>query len=97
MTKKELLRIAWDAYSVETVPATFEDLFTKDLFTKQEELRVDIDSLLGDGLLAFILREIWETADEEDPDIMIESAVVTMRRAMEDVERVFHAFQDRSK
>jgi hypothetical protein len=86
MTKKELLRIVWDAYNTETIPATFEDLFARN-----GELRSDLDAHLGDGLLTFILREIWETVDDEDPQIMVQSAIVSMDRAVDDMLRVQNA------
>lgn len=88
LTKKQVLRMAWDAYNEELLGRNFDDLFDGEVL-----LHSMVDEL-GDGLIQFILIELDECLETQGEDAeMKRVALETMGAAYTQVDRVVEAFR----
>lgn len=89
MTMQDVLKIAWEHYDNSMIPCAFEDLFEKNGELKDRD---ELNSLIGDSLLVFILGELRECVGGSTDTELLESASSTMDSIFKDVEAVRNGF-----
>lgn len=78
LSRRDVLKIVWDSYSSDMLPAEFDEV------VREDGSLTDMVDDLGDGLITFLLREIAETYMEMNTD---KETLDVVLRTMESVEK----------